>query len=268
MKNQLPHFFLLTCVFLLFIGCASMQTRWNNAKTEDTIEGYQKFLKKYPESDFAEDANQRIENLRFEEALQKDEIVYYENFMKDYPESKFFDQARNKLHDKVIYLKSLRTKVIQVIDEDYDDMSAAISSSVRSSLVEYGYEVVSISDTSFDATLRIGPIVRGLPPGIYFFKISADLKEARPHSYAYCVRMSLYHKHAGSVFDEEIWSDFVSANTPGQWIAEMMISLDERITYDSWIESTNGKKEGQESLIENVRKNIKEYFKEYFGLNI
>ena len=48
---------------ILLNGCASMQTHWESAKTENTVEAYTKFLKDYPNSPYYKEAVSDFINL-------------------------------------------------------------------------------------------------------------------------------------------------------------------------------------------------------------
>ena len=52
----------------LLLGCATTKDAFNQAKTQDTIPAYEKFLAKYPKSDFTNEANNRLGALRKIEA--------------------------------------------------------------------------------------------------------------------------------------------------------------------------------------------------------
>jgi hypothetical protein len=52
LKRLLQVVLLLSSVCCLIIGCASMQSAYRTALSEDTIEQYEKFLSKYPESPY------------------------------------------------------------------------------------------------------------------------------------------------------------------------------------------------------------------------
>ncbi len=265
MRHILSKVLLVIFIVILVTGCATMQSRWESTKHADNIQAYEKFLNQYPESKFNEEAKSKIENLRFEEMKKKDQIAYYEKFMEDFPKSKNSQYAKSGLENKIVFLQSLRTKKIRIEQEQNNDIDLLFPLFVEELLEEMGYDVASINDTDFDATLKIDPIMRGLPAGTYRFK--SNLKKARPYYYAYFVKFTLYHHIAGAIFEENIWGDFVPANTPGERIFDMLISLNERITFGSGIESDTSKRDGRWSLRRNSEVKLREYFKKYFGGN-
>jgi len=48
------------CVF--FSGCATMYGSWNSVTTQNTRDGYEKFIKEYPNSEFTKEAQKRIDD--------------------------------------------------------------------------------------------------------------------------------------------------------------------------------------------------------------
>lgn len=75
--------------------------RFDQAKTKDTIEGYEEFLQEYPKGELADQVRARIRELYEErdwkKASQGDTIQSYKNFVKKYPNSKFLEDAIRKV---------------------------------------------------------------------------------------------------------------------------------------------------------------------------
>ena len=65
---QMIQSYFATALFIFMIGCASVQTKWETAENINTIEAYENFLKRYPNSEFAAEAHSRLEQLYFEQA--------------------------------------------------------------------------------------------------------------------------------------------------------------------------------------------------------
>jgi len=63
LRKVIGSFFILLA-FLANTGCSNLQKDWQTAEKLDTIEGYTSFLKKYPQSQFAEPANKKIIELK------------------------------------------------------------------------------------------------------------------------------------------------------------------------------------------------------------
>lgn len=72
--------------FSLMIGCATVQKDWDAAKSVDTIAAYELFLQKHPNAEQANDANAKLEALRFEHAKASDSIFAYESYLKHHPD--------------------------------------------------------------------------------------------------------------------------------------------------------------------------------------
>jgi len=63
---------LLAAIALVIVGCASMESRWREAKTRDTIAAYESFLRDYPESQYSGAARSRLEELNYMENRESD----------------------------------------------------------------------------------------------------------------------------------------------------------------------------------------------------
>lgn len=88
----LPFFFII-----ILAGCESMESRWQDAQSKNTVEAYENFIKDYPESPFDEEAKGKIIELQFESAKEKNTILAYEEFIEKYPESSFIEEAQSKI---------------------------------------------------------------------------------------------------------------------------------------------------------------------------
>lgn len=76
---------------------------WLNVERMDTVEGYESYLKKFPEGAHAMDARRRLNILMDEaawlEALKQNTVSGYETYLQDYPEGIFVDKARTRLNE-------------------------------------------------------------------------------------------------------------------------------------------------------------------------
>ncbi len=64
MKHASFQRILLLTAFLTITGCATMYSRWDDAREANTIQSYEEFLKQYPQEWLAYYAQKRIEILR------------------------------------------------------------------------------------------------------------------------------------------------------------------------------------------------------------
>ncbi len=94
---------LIVLVAALLTGCDRQQAAWEEAQEAGTIAGYQEFLETYPESPNAEQARQRIDEMRraqlWEQARQADTAAAYEEFLTEFPQSEEAEQARARLSE-------------------------------------------------------------------------------------------------------------------------------------------------------------------------
>ena len=102
--------FLLLAFLVFLMSCTTAEKQWEEAKSKNTVEGYELFLSKYPESEFAQEAlNVKVkleEKNLWGEAKSKNTIEGYELFLSKYPESEFAQEALNvkvKLEEKNLW---------------------------------------------------------------------------------------------------------------------------------------------------------------------
>ena len=98
MYSSLSRILALSLV-LAVLGCAATKRDWDHAQQLNTVESYQSFLRKYPQSEFAVEAKARIEELNWIEAQQLNTEDSYQAFLGKYSQSKFAVEARRRLDD-------------------------------------------------------------------------------------------------------------------------------------------------------------------------
>lgn len=115
-KHQIIIVKLFTCLLFLFavmlltIGCGEGYQH-KKAKKTDTVEVYEKFIKKYPESKHLVEVKNRIMELEYEKSKKSNKIEEYENFLKKYPEGKYSSEISRILLDlRYKETKSLASK--------------------------------------------------------------------------------------------------------------------------------------------------------------
>ena len=81
------------------------EKEWQEALKLNTMEGYQKFINTYPESEFVEIAKEKIskliikENQDWQNALKTNTIEGYQEFIKKYPKSEYKAIAKQKIEE-------------------------------------------------------------------------------------------------------------------------------------------------------------------------
>ena len=89
--------------FLLLASCASPEKDWHLAERDDSKNAYLEFLAKHPDSEFAEDARGRIDELKvinaWERAEFKDSLATYQAFIDKYGDSEYIATARERIRD-------------------------------------------------------------------------------------------------------------------------------------------------------------------------
>jgi hypothetical protein len=84
-------------IFFMF-GCSQTpEEAFKETEKLNTISGYEKFLKNYSDSKFAQQAEINLEKLRWKDAQAVNTISGYEDFMNRYPNSQYVIQAQNSI---------------------------------------------------------------------------------------------------------------------------------------------------------------------------
>lgn len=93
----------LAFIMIFLFGCATMESQFRMAKQKDNIEAYEKFVKRYPNSPFTDEARGRLELLKDEETFKKVEtrntITAYRDFIQKYPNSRFIEVAQKRIEE-------------------------------------------------------------------------------------------------------------------------------------------------------------------------
>ncbi len=91
----------LPFLFVVFVGCATVEERYTAIQRENTVSAYEKFLKDYPASPFTQAAKERLEDLKVENIFVDTEannsISAYKDFIQEYPGSRFSEVARRRI---------------------------------------------------------------------------------------------------------------------------------------------------------------------------
>jgi hypothetical protein len=88
---------------LLLAACSPEAGDWRNAQSADSIEAYDAFVAKYPQSEFAAQATERTKQLGEERdwqtATAADTADAYQQFLSAYPEGKWSQEARVRIEN-------------------------------------------------------------------------------------------------------------------------------------------------------------------------
>ena len=88
------------------------------------LAGFKKFCAVYPDSKAFNLAQQKIEELSFEQAIAANDLNLLEQFLKDFPQSKLTPQV-NALREKISYESALKVNVISVYKQFLSDFKNA-----------------------------------------------------------------------------------------------------------------------------------------------
>ena len=91
MKNLI----LISLILVSSLSCYSQTEEWNKTLKINTVEEYQKFLDKYPESEYSDEAKHKIILLEPVKSEMINSMSEYENFIKNHPNNEFDTYAEN-----------------------------------------------------------------------------------------------------------------------------------------------------------------------------
>jgi len=100
-RAKLVTMTVMVAVALLAIACSSRQQQWETARSADTLEAYQAFLRSFPEGEFVSQAQARMGELQetadWQKATQTDTADGYQQFLNQHPQGRMADEARIRL---------------------------------------------------------------------------------------------------------------------------------------------------------------------------
>lgn len=79
------------------VGCATTKGDWQKTTQLNTVDAYDNFLVKHPQSEFTNLARWKIEELEWQNVINTNNMVGYQKFLEKYPRGKFSIQAREKI---------------------------------------------------------------------------------------------------------------------------------------------------------------------------
>ena len=90
--------FIRVCLFLLLISfcyaCArSDRIQYESAQSIDSVEGYQQFLRKNPDSRFADDVQKQLYKAAYVKTVETNTAEAFDEYIRKYPESPYFQEA-------------------------------------------------------------------------------------------------------------------------------------------------------------------------------
>ena len=72
----MKNLFIITLLLTFCLTSFSQESKWLKTKKKNTIDSYQKFLKKYPDSEYSENALLKIIDLEYN-IVKKDSTIFF-----------------------------------------------------------------------------------------------------------------------------------------------------------------------------------------------
>jgi hypothetical protein len=118
MKHRINESIVILFVLILLDGCATMQSRWKESDSENTIEAYEEFLYLHPKGQFSDEARSRLDSLYFRKAETSNLLENYEDYLRYCQNGKFVGKFVNEAkikHEELCFHKAEETHLL----EDY-----------------------------------------------------------------------------------------------------------------------------------------------------
>ena len=96
MKHHSIHIIILLAIIYFIISCGE-EYEYNEAKKVDNVESYEKFLQKYPDSEYSTEVKDSIMIKRYNMAKEETTKKAYSEFLNYYPDSKFSAEIESLL---------------------------------------------------------------------------------------------------------------------------------------------------------------------------
>jgi len=106
MIRTIPTLLLAACI----AGCSTVHIDWDTANALNTIEGYEEFLQKHPDSEFTEEALQRVEPMRYQKAMDEGTTKGLTLYLLRYPNGRYASVVRSRIKDLRCQDPALRKK--------------------------------------------------------------------------------------------------------------------------------------------------------------
>ncbi len=94
--KPLSLFVSFVCMLVL-AGCSTVNMDWEKALSINTLEAYDEFLRKYPDSEYTQQALQKVEPMRFQKAKEDGTTRGYSLYLMRYPDGSSARKARAQL---------------------------------------------------------------------------------------------------------------------------------------------------------------------------
>jgi len=107
---------IMIVVSILLAGCASQQSMYKKAGETNTVEKYEEFIQKYPDSEYQSEVKGKIIELEFTKAVGTNTVEKYEEFLQKYPDSKYQSEVKGKIIE-LEFTKALGSNTVEKYEE-------------------------------------------------------------------------------------------------------------------------------------------------------
>jgi hypothetical protein len=95
---------LYVAIIFLINSCSQDKKEWKNTLEINSVQAYEEYVDKYPDSKYADSAKNRI----WKNTIAMESINAYEEYIDKYPDSKYADSVKNRIWKKTISIESIK----------------------------------------------------------------------------------------------------------------------------------------------------------------
>ncbi|MFQ5751839.1 MAG: tol-pal system YbgF family protein [bacterium] len=108
MKNKLVLCGLVLIIATSFmLSCDSTKSDWDKAQELNTIEAYEEFIARHPESEYDSVATVKLEELHWQKISSGNELKTFEDFIRQFPQGKNISEATTK-YEELVWGKAMK----------------------------------------------------------------------------------------------------------------------------------------------------------------
>lgn len=99
MKTHIAAVIAAAVLAALLHGCSTVRLDWDTANAINTVEAYEEFLLKHPDSEFTAEAMKRVEPMRYQRALDEGSVKGLAQYLVHYPNGRYAAAIRARIKE-------------------------------------------------------------------------------------------------------------------------------------------------------------------------
>lgn len=196
-------------------------TAYKKAVEQNTVKGYQEFLSRYPNSEFANDIQSRYDEIDYREAVRKNNENAYTKYLQEHPKSIYVDSVKAFV-EEFAYDKAIRSSELAVCRKFMDDYpnsvhNQTIQKKIDKMETDYykSYINIPVENVSRNNLVEYS---RLYPNGRYAAQVSAKLNDLNDYE-AFQSAKSSNNKYS--------WQRYIDNHPNGKYVSSARAKIRE-----------------------------------------